>query len=72
MKTPAHIIVYEVTCPHCGGTHYLYGWNPRGCPHCLADLAGRSMIALRARENYYVPELNPLTGHLYFLPEWES
>jgi hypothetical protein len=68
---PEHLLVYELTCSHCRGTHFVYGWSPKLCIHCGADLGGVSKARLRAKELYYVPVLDQLTGEMAIWPESE-
>lgn len=69
MHNPEYLVVYEVTYPGCGGKHHLYGWTPRYCVHCGADIGGCSRETLRAQEHYFRPTVNQLTGEVAILPE---
>lgn len=69
MHNPDYLIIYEVTCPTCGGKHSLYGWQPRYCPWCSADVGGASKETLQAVKHYFKPTVNQLTGEPVILPE---
>ena len=67
--SPDYLIIYEVTCPRCGGRHHIYGWHPKYCVHCGADIGGCSKETLGAQERCFELGVNPLTGEPVILPE---
>jgi acetone carboxylase gamma subunit len=69
MHNPEYLIIYEVTCPECGESHHLYGWQPRYCVHCGNDIGGCSKDTLRAQKHYFKPAVNPLTGVVDIVPD---